>query len=75
MAFWGYLWWVGLGPLSKEVGPGRFLIFCYAKHTKELLCSAEARQAILMKRLSPSRLSGKDFETKDEAMSFQVTRS
>ena len=42
--------WVG--PSPEEVGPGRFSIICYTKYTKELLCSAEARQAILMKRLT-----------------------
>ena len=24
----------GEGPSPREVGPGRFLIFCYAKHTR-----------------------------------------
>ena len=39
-----------VAPSPEEVGPGRFLIFCYMKHTEELLCSTETRQAILMKR-------------------------
>ena len=57
----------GVGPSPEEVGPGRFSIFCYMKHTTELLCSAEARWAI---RPMSFQTQWKRFKTEDEVKNF-----